>query len=316
MFAGCGSVPILGPQAVSTRGIAPIASRDIHTAAAASDTHVWVAGAQYSPSIVPHTSTGVTELVSSVNFCSNAHVLRSHDLSWAQGAVGRRMTGTTIRYILNVCILVHWAMFTEFYWPLGHWVQCMYVQPTQLPPVLARALPLLYEVAKIATTKKRSRGRGARPAGLKYTVDVSCNSDFHEKVLLEKLLPKLQCAWGTEQNITVQTDNAGPQKGDQAYDAFSGFENIEMVRQSANSPDFNILDEGIFHVLQTAVDKERPYFEKNTFKARRQLQECVAKAWRDMPGAKIKACAEHMNDVFRNVKRLNGGNFYRHASLQ
>ena len=38
MFAGCGSVPILGPQAVSTREIAPIASRDIHTAAAAPDT--------------------------------------------------------------------------------------------------------------------------------------------------------------------------------------------------------------------------------------------------------------------------------------
>ena len=143
VFAGCGSVPILGPQAVSTRGIAPIASRDIHTAAAASDTHVWVAGAQHSPSIVPHTSTGVTELVSSVNFCSNACALGPHGLSWAQGAVGRRMTGTIIRCILNVCILVHWAMFTEFYWPLGHWVQCMYVQPTQLPPVLARALPLL-----------------------------------------------------------------------------------------------------------------------------------------------------------------------------
>ena len=58
-------------------------------------------------------------------------------------------------------------------------------------------------MAKIATTKKTSRERGARPAGLKYTVDVSCNSDFHDKVLLEKLLPKLQCAWGTEQNITV-----------------------------------------------------------------------------------------------------------------
>ena len=69
-------------------------------------------------------------------------------------------------------------------------------------------------------------------------------------------------------------------------------------------------------VLQTAVDKERPYFEENTFKARRQLQECVVKAWRNMPGAKIKACAEHINDVFRNVKRLNGGNVYRQASLQ
>ena len=54
MFSGCGSVPILGPQAVSTRGIAPIASRDIHTAAAAPDTPKGVAGAQYSPPIVPH----------------------------------------------------------------------------------------------------------------------------------------------------------------------------------------------------------------------------------------------------------------------
>jgi len=103
--------------------------------------------------------------------------------------------------------------------------------------------------------------------------------------------------------------------GDEAYSAHDKFSNITMLRQPPNSPDFNVLDEGIFHRLQTAVDKERPFFEtKNIFYARRQLEECVMNAWDDMTGDQVRTTCEHMNDVFRTVIRLKGGNYYHHAS--
>ena len=170
----------------------------------------------------------------------------------------------------------------------------------------------IYEVARTYTTE---RGSANRDAGIVCTQDVSANGKFHKKVLEEALLPKLQEKWGKRVKITVQTDNAGAQTGDEAYNAHDKFSNITMLRQPPNSPDFNVLDEGIFHRLQTAVDKERPFFEtKNIFYARRQLEECVMNAWDDMTGDQVRTTCEHMNDVFRTVIRLKGGNYYHHAS--
>ena len=45
--------------------------------------------------------------------------------------------------------------------------------------------------------------------------------------------------------------------------------------QPARSPDVNILDEGLLHHLQVAVDKQRPGRNTNTYEARDELEKAA-----------------------------------------
>ena len=60
--------------------------------------------------------------------------------------------------------------------------------------------------------------------------------------------------------------------------AFGRWGRINMLRQPAHSPDVNILDEGLFHHLQVAVDKQRPGRNTNTYEARDELEKAVQDA--------------------------------------
>ena len=72
--------------------------------------------------------------------------------------------------------------------------------------------------------------------------------------------------------------------------------------QPARSPDVNILDEGLFHHLQVAVDKQRPGRNTNTYEARDELEKAVQEAWEAMPAEQITRTAHHLNDE-RRVSR-------------
>ena len=87
-----------------------------------------------------------------------------------------------------------------------------------------------------------------------------------------------------------------------------------MLRQPARSPDMNMLDEGLFHHLQVAVDKQQPGRNVNTYQARNELEKAVKEAWDAMPAEQITRTAHHLNDVFCAVKHFKGGNMYRQAS--
>ena len=96
--------------------------------------------------------------------------------------------------------------------------------------------------------------------------------------------------------------------------AFGRWGHINMLRQPARSSDVNILDEGLFHHLQVAVDKQRPGRNTNTYEARDELEKAVQEAWEAMPAEQITRTAHHLNDVFCAIIHFKGGNMYRRAS--
>ena len=102
-----------------------------------------------------------------------------------------------------------------------------------------------------------------------------------------------------------------PNEAIAAHDRWS---RITMVRQPARSPDVNILDEGLFHLLQVAVDKQRPGRHENSHDARVQLEEAVDEAWGAMKAEDVTRAAHHLNDVFCAIIHFKGGNTYRRAS--
>jgi len=169
---------------------------------------------------------------------------------------------------------------------------------------------LLHACHDISTAKRNSCNRAK---GERTTKDKKVDGKYHAHILEEHLFPKLKAAWKTG-NITVQTDNAKPQVGEHAVAAFGRWPRINMLRQPARSPDVNILDEGLFHHLQVAVDKQRPGRNSGTYQARQELESAVEEAWKAMPREQITRTAHHLNDVFRAIEHFQGGNMYRRAS--
>ena len=163
------------------------------------------------------------------------------------------------------------------------------------------------------TISQAKRNSCHRAKGERVTKDKKVDGKYHAKILEDHLFPKLKAAWPSG-TITVQTDNAKPQVGEAAQDAFGRWPRIRMLRQPARSPDVNILDEGIFHHLQVAVDKQRPGRNASTYEARQELETAVEEAWQGMPAVQMTKTAHHLNDVFLAIIHFKGGNMYRRAS--
>ena len=155
------------------------------------------------------------------------------------------------------------------------------------------------------------RGSNIRAAGIWHNVDVPVTGKFHAALLKDKLFPILEEKW-TEGNIFIQTDNARPQVGKAAKDAHTG--RFKMVRQPPNSPDLQVLDEGLFHRLQVAVDKARPGHDKKSFWARKDLEKAVDDAWEATTGEHVAQALAHLIDVNRAILSVDGGNCYKRAS--
>ncbi|XP_021752866.1 uncharacterized protein LOC110718342 [Chenopodium quinoa] len=113
----------------------------------------------------------------------------------------------------------------------------------------------LFPFVKYEEAKKKSKNRD------KGTIEAkaiqSINKEAIRDMLLNYVLPKIHEQWPPQlpKNITIQWDNARPhqipqdaefQEACQAY----GF-NIQFVFQQAQSLDMNVLDLGLFNVIQS-----------------------------------------------------------------
>ena len=87
-----------------------------------------------------------------------------------------------------------------------------------------------------------------------------------------------------------------------------------MGGQPPNSPDLQVLDEGLFHRLQVAVDKARPGHDKKSFWARKDLEKAVDDAWGATTGEHVAQALAHLIDVNRAILSVDGGNCYKRAS--
>ena len=106
---------------------------------------------------------------------------------------------------------------------------------------------LLHACTDIKYAKRNSCNRAA---GSRISTDKKVDGKYHARILEHHLFPKLHAAWKTGR-ITVQTDNASPQVGDEAIAAHDRWSRITMVRQPARSPNVNILDGLPSSLLQT-----------------------------------------------------------------
>ena len=107
-----------------------------------------------------------------------------------------------------------------------------------------------------------------RPKGTLETKAVSCTSNTYKDMLINKLLPAIASKWPTKQTLAdkpiyIQQDNAGPHSACIKYEVIRAANLdhemcIDFVNQSANSPDFNALDAGIFNSIQKHVYKSVP----------------------------------------------------------
>ena len=83
------------------------------------------------------------------------------------------------------------------------------------------------------------------------------NNCVIKKLLIEGIIPRIKKVWpkAMKKQVTLQWDNATPHK--KAFDidvleaCTSGGWDIDIVQQSAKSPDLNTLDLGYFNALQT-----------------------------------------------------------------
>ncbi|XP_021744189.1 uncharacterized protein LOC110710225 [Chenopodium quinoa] len=103
--------------------------------------------------------------------------------------------------------------------------------------------------------KKKTKNRDAGTWETKAVQNV--NKDAVKNMLMEHIIPAIQEQWPASlpKNIKIQWDNARPHqipKGQEFIDAChaNGF-NIEMVYQPAQSPDLNVLNLGLFEVIQS-----------------------------------------------------------------
>ncbi|XP_021733993.1 uncharacterized protein LOC110700709 [Chenopodium quinoa] len=134
----------------------------------------------------------------------------------------------------------------------------------------------LFPFVKYEMAKKKSKNRDK--GTLETKAIRSVNIHAIREMLLNHVLPSLYEKWPAQlpKNVTIQWDNARPhqvpnnpefQEACQAY----GF-NIQFVYQPAQSPDLNVLDLGLFRVIQSIQYQS---FPKN-------LDELIAKvdeAW-------------------------------------
>ena len=96
-----------------------------------------------------------------------------------------------------------------------------------------------------------------RERGVIVTTPVSCTRDRYRRMLIEKVIPAIRAKWpDRNRRITIQQDGASSHIADTDREfrehARQGVWNIQLVTQSAKSPDVNVLDLSFFRALQSA----------------------------------------------------------------
>ncbi len=110
-----------------------------------------------------------------------------------------------------------------------------------------------WSVTEMVTAKRNSRNRRASTLEPK---SFSVNRDVYRELITEKVIPAIRRKWPGPKSdiIVIQQDNAPFHVSIDGVDVAEEGQrfrwNIKMTNESANSPDFNVLDLGFFRVVQ------------------------------------------------------------------
>lgn len=105
------------------------------------------------------------------------------------------------------------------------------------------------------------RGSKHRPAGTLELKPVEVNKETYRAMLVNHVLPAIKSVWPGGREVVIQQDNAKPHISPDDPDfvraaTVDGW-SISLDCQPAQSPDFNVLDLGFFHSIQTLQFKKR-----------------------------------------------------------
>ena len=151
-------------------------------------------------------------------------------------------------------------------------------------------------------------------AGSKREKQEIVNSEFMLKVLEHNIGPaiKEKLHWLNYEDpnleIILQFDNAGGHGTDAAKETYTKLMwdkfKIRCVFQSAQSPEFNALDLGVWMTVQAAVSKLSRGLRMNI----KSLTECVNKAWDELEEAKLQSIVDYVPIAMQGCIDDNGGN--------
>ncbi|XP_021726177.1 uncharacterized protein LOC110693346 [Chenopodium quinoa] len=161
--------------------------------------------------------------------------------------------------------------------------------------------PFVYE----STTKKKSKNREAGVVEVKATQNV--NKEAIREMLLTKVIPAIKSKWPDHlsKDVWIQWDNARPHqipRDDEFQEACqsNGF-NIQFIYQPAQSPDLNVLDLGLFNVIQSIQYQS---FPRNL----KELIEKVTEAYELFNPVLNKRCWITLQCCMEEILKDQGGN--------
>ncbi|KAH9114664.1 hypothetical protein LEN26_013025 [Aphanomyces euteiches] len=159
--------------------------------------------------------------------------------------------------------------------------------------------PFVKTVQAKRSSKNRAKGT---PVMVLQNVDTAAYRDM----ILHNVVPAILAKMPRDIAIVkLQQDNASPHRcicNAQLRD--HGIMNIEVVNQPANSPDFNVLDLGIFNSIQKLQQR----------RSSRNIDElilAVESAFRELPVDTIGKCFITLQKVMELSIQDNGGNDYK-----
>ena len=156
--------------------------------------------------------------------------------------------------------------------------------------------------------KKSSKNRAA--GTWETFANQNINAVVIRQMLLEHVIPAIKEKWPANmpKDLTIQWDNARPHKiptDEELLEATTtnGW-NIQMVFQPPQSPDFNVLDLGLFRSIQSLQYQSFP----------KDLDELISKvkeAWDEFEPDVNKYTWLTLQTVMKEVLKVKGGNNYK-----
>ena len=156
--------------------------------------------------------------------------------------------------------------------------------------------------------KDRTALRGSKhhKRGCTYKVNREVDAPFFKELLRNFVFPRIREKLPNKR-VIVQMDNATAHTAARITQCFVGRTRIFMHpnTQSANSPETNVLDLGVFPWLTRSIRKYAP-------ETRAGVKVAVATAWHQMPDAMVIRTFEHLITVHRDIILQGGDNCYQH----
>lgn len=158
---------------------------------------------------------------------------------------------------------------------------------------------VVYEPAE-----RSSKNRAAGTLEMKtYNVD----RDIYRRCLCKVVIPEIKRVWPSGKRFVLQHDNAKPHVSASDPEVVAalteGGWDGSIDPQSANSPDFNVLDLGFFASLQTLQHRKKA-------RTIEQLVDNVEEAFRELPFTKIDRVFMTLQSILEACMDVDGGNKY------